>query len=79
MSCQQLHRLQQKKLQRIRRRHNTTTTTTQRQQRKNPFYATLNQLKTRLEDGAAKPDLNAEKNSGQAVTHLVLETTELSS
>ena len=59
--------------------HNTTTTTTQRQQRKNPFYATLNQLKTRLEDGAAKPDLNAEKNSGQAVTHLVLETTELSS
>ena len=61
-----MHRLQQKKLQRIRRRHNDSS-------EKNPFYATLNQLKTRLEDGAAKPDLNAEKNSGQAVKNLVLE------
>ena len=50
---------------------------TQQQLRKNPFYATLNQLKTRLEDGTAKPDLNAEKNSGQAVKNLVLEQPNL--
>ena len=55
----------------------TNQTKTQRQQRKNPFYATLNQLKTRLKDGAAKPDLNAEKNSGQAVKNLVLEQPNL--